>query len=282
MINNYKCSFFFIPTDHNPADIATRISHPKESRQQLWWHGPSFKILEELKTTLQNVSEPFEYADFIHRTQEERPEGKPEDTLETKTQPYTARQGSPEGTPNTDHTQRSRRIRAIQEKPEDAPYKDNLDLPELTEEMRNHLGKFCNFTTPKFALSHETTVTVFNMERHSHLRKLIRTRAWINRFLTNLKQTPHSSNRNSVVTKEPQPLTRTGERAALFDIICQSQDTSHAEIKKRLHLGKKNQLNKSLGFFSINMTSSDAEDVWENATIYHLKKRSPYYLPRII
>ena len=41
MIKNYKCSFFFFPTDHNPADIATRISQSKESRQQLWWHGPS-------------------------------------------------------------------------------------------------------------------------------------------------------------------------------------------------------------------------------------------------
>ena len=87
------------------------------------------------------------------------------------------------------------------------------------------------------------------MERHSRLRKLIRTRAWINRFLANLKQTPHSSNRNTLVTKEPQPLTRTEERAALFNIIRQSQDTSHAEIKKLLHLEKKNQLIKSLGLF---------------------------------
>ena len=26
MINNYKCKFFFIPTDLNPADTATRIT----------------------------------------------------------------------------------------------------------------------------------------------------------------------------------------------------------------------------------------------------------------
>ena len=51
MINNYKCSFFFIPTDHNPAAIATRKNCPKESRQQLWWHGPSVRVLEELKNS---------------------------------------------------------------------------------------------------------------------------------------------------------------------------------------------------------------------------------------
>ena len=45
MINNYKCTFFFIPTDHNEADIATLISQLKESRQQLWWHGPSLSVL---------------------------------------------------------------------------------------------------------------------------------------------------------------------------------------------------------------------------------------------
>ena len=83
MSNNYKCSFFFIPTDHNLADNATRISQLKESRQQLWWHGPSLRILEELKTTHQDVSEPFESAAFIPRTQKERPERKREDTLET-------------------------------------------------------------------------------------------------------------------------------------------------------------------------------------------------------
>ena len=240
MINNYKCSFYFIPTDHNPGEIGTRISQPKESREELWWHGPSLRILEKLKTTHQEVSEPFEYAAFIPRTQEERPEVKPENTLETKPQPYTARQGSPEDTLNTDHTQRRKRIKAILGEPEDALYEDNLDLPELTEEMGNHFETFCNFTKPKFALSHETTVTVFNMKRHSRLRKLIQTRACINRFPTNLKQTPSSSNRNSLVTKELQPLTRTAERAALFDIIRQSQDTSHTEIKKLLHLGKKN------------------------------------------
>ena len=127
MINNCKCSFFFYPTDHNPADIATRISQPKEFRQQLWWHCPSLRILEELKTSHQDVSEPFEYAAFIPRTQEERPEGKHKDTLETKTQPYTARQGSPDDTLNTDHTQRSKRIKAILDKPEDALYKDLLE-----------------------------------------------------------------------------------------------------------------------------------------------------------
>ena len=115
---NYKCNFFFIPTDHNPADIATRISQPKKSRQQLWWHGPSLRVLEELKTTYQDVSEPLEYATFIPRKQEERPEGKPEDTLETKTQAYAARQGSLEDTLNTDHTQRSKRITAKLGKPE--------------------------------------------------------------------------------------------------------------------------------------------------------------------
>ena len=75
------------------------------------------------------------------------------------------------------------------------------------------------------------------MARHSHLRKLIRTRAWINRFLTTLKQTLHSSNRSSLNPKQPQPLTRTEERTALFDIICQPQDATHAETKKLPHLG---------------------------------------------
>ena len=169
MINNYKCSFFFIPTDHNPADIATRISQPKGSRQQLWWHGPSLRVLEELKTTRQDVSEPLKYAAFIPRKQDERPEGKPEGTLEIKTQPYTARQGRPEDTLTGDHTQRSKTITAILGKPEDALYQDNLDLLELTEEMINHPGTFGNFTTHTFALSHETTVTVIDMAGHSHL-----------------------------------------------------------------------------------------------------------------
>ena len=87
------------------------------------------------------------------------------------------------------------------------------------------------------------------MARHSHLKKFIRTRAWINRFRTNLEKTPHSSNRSSLVTKEPQPLTRMEERTVLFDIIRQSQDTSHAETKTLLHFGKKNQLIKGLGLF---------------------------------
>ena len=108
-----------------------------------------------------------EYLTFIPRKQEERPEGKPEDTLETKTQPYTARQGSSEDTINTDHTQRSNIITGILGKPEHALHKDNLDLPELTEELINYSRIFCNFTTPKFALSHETTVTVIDMARHS-------------------------------------------------------------------------------------------------------------------
>ena len=96
-----------------------------------------------------------------------RTEGKTEDTAETKTQPYTARQGSPEDIINTDHTQRSKRITAVECKPEGALYKDNLDLLELTEEVINHSGTFCNFTTPKLALSRERTVTVIDMRRHS-------------------------------------------------------------------------------------------------------------------
>ena len=87
-----------------------------------------------MKTTHQDVSEPLEYAAFIPIKQEERPEGKPEDTLEVKTQPYTSRQGGPEDTLNTDHTQRSKRITAKLGKPEDALYQDNLDLPELTRD----------------------------------------------------------------------------------------------------------------------------------------------------
>ena len=110
----------------------------------------------------------------------------------------------------------------------------------------NHSGTFCNFTTPKFALSRETTVTVIDWKRHS---LLIRTRAWINRFLANLKQTSHNSNRNSLVKTETQPLTRIEERTALFDIFRQSQYTSYAETKKLHYLGKKNQLIKSLGLF---------------------------------
>ena len=77
MINNYKSSFFFIPTDHNPVDIATHMSQPKKSRQQLWWHGPSLRVLEELKTTHQDFSEPSENAASIPRMQEERQAGKP-------------------------------------------------------------------------------------------------------------------------------------------------------------------------------------------------------------
>ena len=68
-------------------------------------------------------------------------------------------------------------------------------------------------------------------------------------FPSKLDQTPHSSNRNSLVTKELQTLTQTEERAALFDIIRQPQDASPTEIRKLLHLGKKNQLIKSLGLF---------------------------------
>ena len=153
MINNYKRSFFFIPTDHSPADNATCKSQPRESLQQLSWHGPSLRVLEKLKTTHQDVSGPLENAAFIPRKPEERPEGKPEVTLETKTQPYRARHCSPEDTLNTDYTQRSKRVTAILGKPEDALYKDNLDLPELTREMINHSGTFCNFTTSMFALS---------------------------------------------------------------------------------------------------------------------------------
>ena len=97
--------------------------------------------------------------------------------------------------------------------------------------MMNHSGTICNFTTPKIALSRKEPVTVLDMTRHSNLRKLIRTRAWINRFLANLKQS-HSSNKNSTVKKEPQPLTQTEERTALFDIIRQSQAISQAETKK--------------------------------------------------
>ena len=87
MINNYKCSFFFIPTDFNPADIAERIRQLKEPRQQLGWHGPSVMVLEELKTTHQDISGPLENAAFIPRKQEERTEGRPENTLETKPKP---------------------------------------------------------------------------------------------------------------------------------------------------------------------------------------------------
>ena len=87
------------------------------------------------------------------------------------------------------------------------------------------------------------------MTSHSHLRKVIRTHAWIHRSMTNLKQTPHSSNSNTLVTKEPQPLTRTEKRTALFEVIRQSLNTSHDEIKKLLHLGKQNQLIISLGLF---------------------------------
>ena len=40
-----------------------------------------------------------------------------------------------------------------------------------------------------------------------------------------------------------------GRKIALFNIICQSQETSLAETRKLLHLGKKNQLIRSLGRF---------------------------------
>ena len=80
-------------------------------------------------------------------------------------------------------------------------------------------------------------------------------------FPSKLDQTPHSSNRNSLVTKELQTLTQTEERAALFDIIRQPQDASPTEIRKLLHLGKKNQLSKVSDFLSINMTSSNSEEV---------------------
>ena len=82
---------------------------------------------------------------FILRKQEERTEGKPEDTLDIKTQqigPHTARSISPEDTLDTDHIHRSNRIAAIPCKIEDALYKDSLHLPELTEEMIDHSGTF--------------------------------------------------------------------------------------------------------------------------------------------
>ena len=122
-----------------------RRSQPKESRQQLWWHGPSLKVLKELKTTHQDISELLKNAVFILRKQEERTECKPEDTLDIKTQqigPHTARPISPEDTLNTDHTHRSNRIAAIHCKIEDALFKDNLHLPELTEKMIDHSGTF--------------------------------------------------------------------------------------------------------------------------------------------
>ena len=115
--------------------------------------------------------------------------------------------------------------------------------------MINHSGTFCNFTTTKIALSRETPVTVLDMTRHSNLRNMIRTRAWINCFLANLEQS-HSSNKNSTVKKEPQPLTQTEERTALFDIIRQSQAISHAKTKKHYYVLEKNQLIRSLGLFT--------------------------------
>ena len=104
-----------------------------------------------------------EYAAFIPRKQEERPEGRPEDTLETKTQPYTARQGSPEDTLNTDHTQRSKGITVIMSKPEDALYKNNLELPELTEEMISKFRSFLRFHNTKFCV-----VTRDNCDSNPH------------------------------------------------------------------------------------------------------------------
>ena len=115
MINNYKCNFFFFPTDLNSADTATRKSRPKETRQELWWHNPSLRVLEELKTTHQDFSELLENAASNPRNLEERIEGiqRTRSPLETNTQQigsYTSRLGSPEATLNTDHTQRSNRI----------------------------------------------------------------------------------------------------------------------------------------------------------------------------
>ena len=72
MINNYKCSFFFIPKDLIPAEIATLISQPKESQQHLPWHEPSLGVLGELTTTNQDLSDSLENAAFIPRKQEVR------------------------------------------------------------------------------------------------------------------------------------------------------------------------------------------------------------------
>ena len=205
--------------------------------------------------THQDISEPLENAVFIPRKQEERTEGKSEDTLETRTQQighYTAREGSPEDTLNTDHTQRSKRLTPKQSKLEDALYQNSLNPPEVTEKI-DHSGTLCNFSTPIFALSGQTPKTVIDMTRHSKLRKLIRTCAWINRFVTSLEQTPHSKNSNSIVKTEPQQLTQREERTAFFNIIRQSQDTSHAKTKQlgnytpKLHLGKNKQGTAQVG-----------------------------------
>ena len=169
MINNYKCSFFFIPTDLNPANIATRICPPRESRQ-LWLLGPSLANLEELKITDQDLTEPLQNLAFIPRKQEEPTEGKTEGTLETKTQqigPYTARHGSPEDTLYTYRSHHSDRVTAIQGKPEDVVDKDNLNQPELTEEVIDRSGTFSNFTIPKFLSSREIPETAIDMTRHS-------------------------------------------------------------------------------------------------------------------
>ena len=98
------------------------------------------------------------------------------------------------------------------------------------------------------------------MKHHSILRKLIRAR--IIRCMTNLKQTPHSRKRKSIVKKERQSLTQTEGRTVLFDIIRQSQDRSHAETKKQLHLGKKSTSSEVSDFLSIKKTPSDADDIW--------------------
>ena len=86
MIKNYKCSFYFIPTDINPADIATQISQPREKQQQLWWHGQSLTILEESMITNEDLMEPYRTQfSTLESTKNQQRVNKPEDTLETKT-----------------------------------------------------------------------------------------------------------------------------------------------------------------------------------------------------
>ena len=122
-----------------------------------------------MKTTHQDVSEPFEDAAFIPRTQEERPEGKPEDTLETKTQPYTARQGSPEDTLNIDHIQQSRRIRAIMDKPEDALYNNNLKKP-LRNVLQFHNTQVCVVTRDnRNSIQHGTPLSFEKIDSDSRM-----------------------------------------------------------------------------------------------------------------
>ena len=87
VIYSYKCSCFFNSTNLNPAYIATRISQPKDSRQELWWHGPSRRVLEGLKTTHQDVSEPLENAVFMPKKQEDRTEVNPKIPLKQKLNP---------------------------------------------------------------------------------------------------------------------------------------------------------------------------------------------------